>query len=152
MITDLASQLAATDIDGKDGGLDMSDYKAVLEAYALREGTGETAVVVPVSLRFDEKPTHNATWWYAEASAVKSAVSLIGVTTDLVVNAVHADTAIAKIHRSPTFRFDLMDARPVLSEFIIQCVEIWEATDWSEPANRQIKPGQRQLSPSTEKS
>ncbi|MDE0177923.1 MAG: hypothetical protein OXP36_04940 [Gammaproteobacteria bacterium] len=52
-----------------------------------------------------------------------------------MVDAVNADRAIAKVHQSPTFRFDLLKARPAISDFIIRCAEMWEATEGGELGN-----------------
>ena len=135
MIADVASRLAASDVDVKSGESDESYYQLALKVYALREGTGDTALVVPVKLRFDDRPMRTLTWWWTERRAVKGAISLVGGGSDVVVDAVNADRAIAKIHQSPTFRFDLLEARAAISEFIVRCGAIWEATEGGEPAN-----------------
>lgn len=106
-----------------------------MKAYALQEGTGDTAVVVSVKLRFDERPMRTVTWWWEDGGAVRAAISLIGGGSEIVVDAVNADRAIATVHRSPTFRFDLLKARPAISDFVIRCVEMWEVTEGGELAN-----------------
>ena len=131
-IADAAAQLAADDADGESEGSDWSYHRAVLEAYAGRVGTGDTAVLVPVKLRFDEKPMRAVTWWWADGDAGNAAISLLGGGFDILVEAVKADRAIAKIHRSPTFRFDLSAARPAISEFVARCVETWEPAQGGE--------------------
>ena len=70
-IDELAARLGESDNQ-------VEYYHDALAAYAEIFGTGETAVVVPVELRFDTKPMRVLTWWWSEHGVARGAGSLIG--------------------------------------------------------------------------
>ena len=103
-------------------------YHNALATYAEIFGTGKTAVVVPVTLRFDSKPSKVLTWWWSKHGVARGAISLIGGGVEVVVDAVIADQVITHIQDSPPFTFDLLTARPKVVEFVSRCEDWWQGT------------------------
>ena len=111
-------------------------YRRALAAYAEIFGTGETAVVVPVQLRFDTAPARVLTWWWSEHGVARGASSLIGGGAEVLAEAVVADQATARIQESRPFTFDLVAARPKLGEFVSRCEGWWDGLSVGEVPRR----------------
>ncbi|MDE0036860.1 MAG: hypothetical protein OXU77_04755 [Gammaproteobacteria bacterium] len=120
-IVELAARLG-------DSNNEVEYYQGALAAYAEIFGTGETAVVVPLELRFDTMPVRVLTWWWSEHGVARAAGSLMGGGAQVLADAVVADQVVAQIQKSRPFRFDLLAARAKIVEFVSRCEGWWEGT------------------------